>query len=161
MRFSFLALAGLVAGSAVAPPPSTSVRLQIQATHQLPNPYALPPSTKATLTSFHRRHAAPISTTSQFVFHNVTPGSYLVDVHCTTHAFAPLRLDVEAPAPDSEKPQALVLKAWETYRGNDWDNKGQAVPLQNGVFEVQAVGVKNYFIERSKCKFCPLPDRIE
>jgi hypothetical protein len=148
--FLSLALTGLAAALAE----TTSVTFQVQATHQLPNPYAVPPSTHATLSSFRKTQRTPISLDNSFVFHNVTPGSYLVDIHCATHAFAPLRLDVLVPSPDDSTAQpALTLKAWETYRGNDWDNKGQVAVLRNGVFDVHALGQKNYFMERSKCEY--------
>ncbi|KAJ3943732.1 uncharacterized protein N0V96_006664 [Colletotrichum fioriniae] len=54
--------------------------------------------------------------------------------------------------------RALVeggLAAWETYRGNDWDNKGEAYAAKDFEgggkgFEVRVLGQKNYFVERSK-----------
>ncbi|KAK2003100.1 O-acetylhomoserine ami [Colletotrichum falcatum] len=113
----------------------------------LPNPYTLPPSTRATLSALGASFSAPLSVKNTFVFTNVTaPGSYLVDVHCMTHAFAPLRLDVAADG---------SLSAWETYRGNDWDNRGEvytAKDFEGGGkgFEVRVLGGKNYFMERSK-----------
>ncbi|KAH8888193.1 O-acetylhomoserine ami [Thozetella sp. PMI_491] len=122
--------------------------------HLLPNPNVLPPSTHATLSTFHKSHSAPISTTNTFVFHNITAGSYLVDIHSPTHVFVPLRLDVLQPvddAPGAKEARELTLKAWGTYRGNDWDNKGEAVMLQEGgVFDVRAAAAKDYFVERSK-----------
>lgn len=57
----------------------------------------------------------------------------------------------------------LEVKAWETYRGNDWDNKGEEAPRQklsnagdnNGVvFGAKVLGEKGYFMERGKCEFC-------
>ncbi|KAF6826213.1 hypothetical protein CMUS01_09521 [Colletotrichum musicola] len=126
---------------------AASVTLLVPASPALPNPYTLPPSTRASLSALSSSHTAPLSVHNTFVFGNVTaPGSYLVDVHCATHAFAPLRLDVAADG---------TLSAWETYRGNDWDNKGEALQskeLANGAraFEVRVLGGKNYFVERSK-----------
>ncbi len=134
MQFHLLsALAALPAVLAAAG--TTSVTFRLPATHVLPNPFALPPSTHATLSSFHKRHTAPISTVNTFVFHNVTAGSYLVDVHAATHIFVPQRLDVLPPVedgPEAKTSGALTLKAWETYRGNDWDNKGETVTMQDG-----------------------------
>ncbi|KAF6808999.1 hypothetical protein CSOJ01_07170 [Colletotrichum sojae] len=126
---------------------AASVTLLVPASPALPNPYTLPPSTRASLSALSSSHTAPLSVHNTFVFGNVTaPGSYLVDVHCATHAFVPLRLDVAADG---------TLSAWETYRGNDWDNKGEALQskeLANGAraFEVRVLGGKNYFVERSK-----------
>jgi ER membrane protein complex subunit 7 len=141
---------------------STTVTFRVPASAQLANPFSLPPSTHATLTSAGQLTlSAPLSTANAFVFHNVTPGSYLVDIHAPTHAFAPLRLDVltetdgdgHGATPADGKGRGVILRAWETYRGNDWDNKGEAVALAEGdVFDVRALGVKNYYAERSGCE---------
>ncbi|KAK1514221.1 uncharacterized protein CCOS01_14161 [Colletotrichum costaricense] len=146
-----LATLALAATSASA----ASLTLSIPSSQALPNPYILPPSTHATLSSLGATFSAPLSVKNTFVFHNLTGGgsgsgsagsSYLVDIHCATHAFAPLRLDVDAEG---------GLAAWETYRGNDWDNKGEAYAakeFEGGAkgFEVRVLGQKNYFVERSK-----------
>ncbi|KAK3371771.1 hypothetical protein B0T24DRAFT_630380 [Lasiosphaeria ovina] len=125
----------------------TSVTLRIPASHLLPNPGVLPPSTHATLSALGAgRASAPLTAANTLVFGNVSAGSYLVDVHCATHAFAPLRVDVVSPDGGDG---GLVVRAWETFRGNDWDNKGEAVPADGGI-EVRVLGQKNYFMERSK-----------
>lgn len=148
---SLFGSACLVAASAAADP-TTSITISIPSSQQLPNPYTLPPSTRATLTSSGpgRQLYAPLSAANTFVFANVTAGSYLLDVHCSTHAFAPLRVDA-APSDQSRK---LAVAAWETYRGNDWGNKGEAarrVEVGSGAaaFEVRVLGRKDYFVERS------------
>ncbi|KAI1781064.1 hypothetical protein F4818DRAFT_436255 [Hypoxylon cercidicola] len=154
------ALAGVLfsclAGAASRPPPQTTLTLRIPSTQQLPSPQVLPATTHATLTALGASYDAPLTTAGAFVFRNVTPGSYLADVHCGTHAFAPLRVDVVASGPGSEKKgakkeDALAIRAWETYRGNDWENKGQEVPRsggRDGGFAVRVLGAKEYFIER-------------
>jgi O-acetylhomoserine/O-acetylserine sulfhydrylase len=94
--------------------------------------------------------SAPLSVRNDFIFHNVTAGSYLVDVHCATYAFVPLRLDVII----TEGKDTLSLQAWETYRGNDWDNKGEKLAVLDGdVLDARVLGAKAYFMERSKCEF--------
>ncbi|KAM6476535.1 hypothetical protein HDV62DRAFT_384176 [Trichoderma sp. SZMC 28011] len=108
-----------------------------------PNPFLLPPSTHATLSSLHKRLEAPLTTVNTFNFHNVTADSYLLDVHCATEAFHPLRVDV---GEDGE------VKAWETYRGNEWANKGEEVPVKTeggarGI-SVKGAGSKIFFVER-------------
>lgn len=113
-----------------------------------PNPFTLAPSTRATLSTLHDYYSAPLSSVNTFVFRNVSaPGSYLVDVHSATDAFRPLRVDIS--------PEGRV-EAWETYRGNDWGNKGEALALREGSvgagFELRALGGKNYFQERPKCE---------
>ncbi|KAI1083842.1 Cys/Met metabolism PLP-dependent enzyme-domain-containing protein [Whalleya microplaca] len=134
----FLVNSGLASQST-----TSSLTLQIPSSALLPNPHALPPSTHATLTTLHARHEAPLSTTNSFVFRNVTPGSYLADVHCATHGFAPLRIDVgEAGS-----------RAWETFRGHDWANRGEEVRSTGAgagedVFAVRVLGAKVHFTER-------------
>lgn len=113
-----------------------------------PNPFTLAPSTRATLSALHEYYTAPLSSVNTFVFRNVSaPGSYLVDVFSPTDAFRPLRVDVSAEG---------GVEAWETYRGNDWANKGEALAVREGSagvgFELRAMGGKNYFAERPKCK---------
>lgn len=160
--FSPLALSLLSVATAAA---TTTVNLVIPATHMLPNPRSLPPQTHATLSSFHSGASAYLSPANTFAFHNVSEGSYLLDVHSPTHAFAPLRVDVlpvvsgAGQTGDEERTARLKVAAWETYRGNDWNNKGEAAAVTNGgALEVRALGPKNFFMERSSCKW---PPRVE
>ncbi|KAK3397187.1 hypothetical protein B0T20DRAFT_415477 [Sordaria brevicollis] len=126
--------------------------------------FVFPPSTHGTLSTFGQTKSAPLSVSNTLVFRNVTQGSYLLDIHCPTHAFAPLRVDV-APVLDGVLEEGgghgevkLQVKAWETYRGNDWDNKGEEAPRQvlkgaggQGVgIGAKVLGEKGYFMERSK-----------
>ncbi|PTB63827.1 hypothetical protein BBK36DRAFT_1132469 [Trichoderma citrinoviride] len=112
-----------------------------------PNPFLLPSSTHATLSSLHKRLSAPLSAVNTFDFHNLSAeaDSYLLDVHCPTDTFLPLRVDV---GPDGE------VKAWETYRGNEWGNKGEEVPVRSEgatrSLAVKAAGPKIFFMERAK-----------
>ncbi|CAM1510430.1 Fc.00g007650.m01.CDS01 [Cosmosporella sp. VM-42] len=110
-----------------------------------PNPFTLPPTTHATLTTLNGRLSAPLSSVNTFVFHNVTAESYLVDVHCATDGFQPLRVDVGADG---------SMEAWETYRGNEWGNRGEKLEVREGSagrgVEIRALGGKNYFVERPK-----------
>jgi ER membrane protein complex subunit 7 len=133
---------------------TSSLILSVPTSHILPNPWILPPTTHATLSTLHKSLTAQLTTANTFVFHNLTSGSYLVDVHSTLFAFMPLRLDI---LPSPEDPAKLTVAAWETYRGNSWDNKGEAIAIatyDGGIrgLEVRALGAKQYFMERSKCK---------
>lgn len=143
------ALAGLLTTLLVLPALAAASSLTLYLPTK-PNPFGLPPNTHATLNALGERFSAPLSAGNTFVFQNVTPGSYLVDVHCATDAFFPLRVDIAA---DDDK---VPVRAWETYRGNDWGNKGEAVPVKEGSggrgIEVRATGPKNYFVERPKCE---------
>lgn len=93
------------------------------------------------------------------MFANVSAGSYLVDMHSISHAFAPLRVDVvaagSAEPKEGEKPVEgkLKVRAWETFRGNDWDNKGEAVTLEGGALRVRVLGPKAFYMERSTCEW--------
>ncbi|TPX11040.1 uncharacterized protein E0L32_008077 [Thyridium curvatum] len=128
----------------------TTISIAVPASHAVANPGALPPSTHATLSAQHASHRAALSAANAFVFRNVTPGSYLADVHCPTHAFHPLRIDVEADSGGL----LLAVRAWETYRGNDWDNRGEALAVaatasgSGAYLSARALGPKAYYTER-------------
>lgn len=134
-----LALLALPACTAAA-----SLTLYLPAT---PNPFALPPTTHATLSTLSEYRSAPLSSVNTFVFHNVTPGSYLADVHCTTDGFRPLRIDVSVDQDGAE-----LIQAWDTFRGNEWGNKGELVPVREGSagkgVDVKSIGKKMYFMDR-------------
>ncbi|KAK2938163.1 ER membrane protein complex subunit 7, beta-sandwich domain [Fusarium oxysporum f. sp. vasinfectum] len=98
-----------------------------------PNPFSIPANTHATLSSAGVHFSAPLSSANTFVFHNVTPGSYLADVHCPTDAFHPLRIDVQL-AEDGEEGIGEVVQVKEGSKGRG--------------FELRAIGGKNYFMER-------------
>ncbi|KAK6825151.1 hypothetical protein PG995_015260 [Apiospora arundinis] len=167
MRVSLSAAAALlsllqstVASASSALVATTAVTLTLPPQPALPNPHALPPSTHATLSTLYTTYSAPLSVANTFVFRNVTPGSYLADVHCATHAFHPLRVDVVASS-SPDKLGLLSVQAWETFRGNDWDNKGEeakeiALPGAGGpgsattaALPVRCLAPKQYFMERS------------
>lgn len=142
--------------------PQTSITLSLPPSASLPNPFSLPPSTRASLSSLGVLLTAPLSTQNTFVFRNVTPGSYLADIACATHAFAPLRVDVDLLGGEGGVGGGVTVKAWETYRGNEWGNRGEGVvPAgEAGWLEVRVLGGKGYFSERSKCLCLPLPNGI-
>ena len=100
----------------------------------------IPGWTRATLESGDGRQyvSAPITAGGKLVFSNVTAGSYLGEVHCATHVFSPLRVDVEEKEGEeaekakeggaaASKTPLLVTRVTETYRGNDWANQGEAL----------------------------------
>jgi len=132
---------------------AATVSLMIPPSPQIPNPAVLPPSTHATLTALGVEHSAPITIDNTFVFRNVTPGSYLADVYCATHGFAPLQVDVTSKKND--KNDGVEVNVWETFRGHDWDNKGEQIrpTTAGGPFPVKVLGSKVYYMERGGCKF--------
>ncbi|KAH8677448.1 hypothetical protein BX600DRAFT_449806 [Xylariales sp. PMI_506] len=152
---ALLSAISVVAAAAAASASTTSVVLTVPTSQHLANPGTLPPSTRATLTTLgSAAAAAPLSLANTFVFHNVTAGSYLADVHCATHGFAPLRVDVVAvpPGAGSKTDGALEVRVWETFRGNDWGNRGEEVRPSGGAggFSVRCLGKKVFFQERGK-----------
>lgn len=98
---------------------------------------------------------------NSFDFRNVTTGSYLLDVHCATHSFAPLRVDVhpEVKPQDGAVNDVAPVEVWGTFRGNEWENKGEVVDVQKldgdgriWGFEVKVTGVKEYYMTRGGCE---------
>lgn len=160
----FLSLLTLVAATT-----TTTITFHVPPSNILPNPRGLPPQTHATLTSLHADASALLTPAGTFVFRNVPEGSYLLDVHCPHVAFAPLRVDVVPVVPgagqagaEADRAALLRVSAWETYRGNDWGNTGEAVAVSNGgVLDVKVLGGKNFYVERSKCEYCLVPEGEE
>lgn len=156
-----LGLAYLAVATAAAAT-TTTLTIAIPASHFLPNPNALHPSTSGTLT--HKSStssdingvlSAPLSAANTLVFRNVSAGSYLFDLSCGSHAFIPLRVDVfptSSGSDDKVQSDSLEVRAWETYRGNDWNNKGEAVAVRSngagGLLEARVMGPKAYFMDR-------------
>lgn len=116
----------------------------------------LSPSTHARLTTLSQIYSAPLQTDGKFVFPNVTEGSYLFEIYCHSYFFAPLRVDVEE---SKDTDNLEEVQVWETFRGNEWENKGRKVPIRiegqgkNKIyhFEVQSLATKKYIIERPGC----------
>lgn len=159
---------------------ASSLTIQIPATNILPNPHVLPPNTHATLTTLpslissinddQKKHviSAPLTHTAQFHFKDL-PGasssssssaaavtgteSYLLDIRSKEYVFAPYRVDIAA--------DGTVAGVWETFRGNQWDNRGMEsyVKLnshegQDGVdvvVQAKVLGRRNFYEERQTC----------
>ncbi|KAH7354874.1 hypothetical protein BKA65DRAFT_394609 [Rhexocercosporidium sp. MPI-PUGE-AT-0058] len=135
---------------------ATHLRITIPSTPILQHPSTLPPSTHATLTTLSHHYSAPLTTSNSFDFRNVTSGSYLLDVHCHTHVFAPLRVDVSEGKAVGDGDSGAEVQVWGTFRGNEWSNKGEVKEVKEvedrvGVwgFEVKCAANKEYLIERS------------
>lgn len=49
-----------------------------------------------------------------------------------------------------------TVEAWGTFRGNEWDNRGEVVGVktqgQKSVLEVRVLREKGYYLERTGCK---------
>lgn len=131
---------------------SVQLRISVLVSPSLVSPATLPPSTTASLTTLSRSYVAPLGVDNSFDFRNVSSGSYLLDVVSVTHVFAPLRIDVSKNGAGGE-----TVEAWGTWRGNEWDNKGEVMEIGNWgrdakTIGVRAVGKKDYLIERTGCE---------
>ncbi|KAI5841471.1 hypothetical protein DFP73DRAFT_481198 [Morchella snyderi] len=102
----------------------------------LPNPALLPPTTSLTLTTSGTTARTLISTSNGFTFHNISAGSYLLDVACPSHHFAPLRVDVTGSGD---------VSVHTTFRGNEWSNLGEARPYP---VMLHAIKTADYYVVR-------------
>jgi hypothetical protein len=156
MRTTILTLSWLTAAASAA-----RITLHIPTT-SLVNPSTLPPTTHATLQSSGPPLDTRLTRSNSFTFTNVSAGSYLATIHSRDYAFEPLRIDVsveESVEGSGEKKE--VVKAWQTFFGNEWDNRGEGRGEGgNGlVIEVRPLGAKSFYQERGGCKFgCPKVD---
>jgi hypothetical protein len=149
MKTSLPILASLASISSAA-----RLLLQVPNTHVV-NPSALSSTTHATLQSTGPPLDAYLTRSNTFNFHNVSAGSYLATVHCRDYAFEPLRIDVSVEeAVEGSGDLKEVIKAWQTFYGNEWDNKGESRGEGgNGlVVEVKPLGEKLYYQERAGCE---------
>ncbi|KAF1844589.1 uncharacterized protein K460DRAFT_354488 [Cucurbitaria berberidis CBS 394.84] len=137
---------------------TSAARLLLQIPNTaLVNPSTLPSTTHATLQSSGPPLDAYLTRSNTFNFNNVSSGSYLATIHCRDYAFEPLRIDIaveEAVEGSGDKKE--VIRAWQTFLGNEWDNKGESRGEGgNGlVVEARPVLLKDYYQERQG--FSPL-----
>jgi hypothetical protein len=142
--------------------PTLCVRLAISipSTQLLSNPSTLPSSTHATLHAHGTHVSALLTRSNKFFFDDVAPGSYLLNVHCRDYHFEPLRIDVVS---NDTAPGGEYVMSWQTFRGNEWDNKGEIRGQGYGAdpegvkIEARPTGVKDYYQPRQGCKFSHYP----
>ncbi|GAB7351327.1 hypothetical protein MBLNU459_g1737t1 [Dothideomycetes sp. NU459] len=118
----------------------------------LANPAALPPTTHATLLGAGGVHLdARLTRANTLVFKAVAPGSYLLDIHTRDLTFPPFRVDVTAAGAAAEAGGERV-EIWQTFRGNEWENKGakfgEAAAGGELVVTLTPSGRKEYFQKR-------------
>jgi hypothetical protein len=85
------------------------------------------------------------------VFADVPAGSHLLSVYTRDVIFENLRIDVS---------DAGVVQSWQTFRGNEWNNKGEVRGSGDAgdaiaVVQVRAVAKKEYYQLRPSCKRAP------
>lgn len=128
---------------------SSAARLTISipSSQLLPNPSTLPSSTHAVLLGPPGvRYDAPIRRDNTFVFSDVPDASYLLTLHSRDYFFPPLRVDVTKAADEN----AQTISAWQTFRGNEWSNKGPSFGTGRGDLEIQVrpVSQKDFYMVR-------------
>ncbi|KAF3280953.1 hypothetical protein TWF970_002629 [Orbilia oligospora] len=81
----------------------------------------LPPSMTVSLSGANLADSrtSHIYSNGAFKFQDVKPGSYLLEVNCRTHLFPSFRVDVSTDG---------LVEVYGTFRGNEWDNKGERKP---------------------------------
>ena len=191
MRFTTLLSAATLPATILA----AQINITILSTPLLTNPSSLPPSTIASLSGSGHDYEAHINTKNTFTFSDVPKGSYLMDITAPGpdgYVFPPLRIDVlgkpsevieggAMPASgskmdvgDKEMEEREIVMAWGTWRGNEWENRGEVYEALEwaGVgsgksFGVKAVGKREFLIERQGCKYLfsflltiPLPQTV-
>jgi hypothetical protein len=115
---------------------------------QLPNPATLPASTHAVLLGpLGVRYDALLRRDNTFHFPNVDEASYLLTIHSRDHLFPPLRIDVGKGEGD---PSQQTISAWQTFRGNEWSNKGPHYGTGDNVLnvEVRPMAQKDFYVQR-------------
>ncbi|KAI8943436.1 hypothetical protein NX059_001446 [Plenodomus lindquistii] len=151
MKTSITALTSLVSLSSAA-----RLLLQIPNTH-LVNPSVLPSTTHATLQLSGPPLDAYLTRSNTFNFNNVSAGSYLATVHCRDYAFEPLRIDVSVEeAVEGSGDKKEVIRAWQTFLGNEWDNKGESRGEGGNGLVIEARPVMEKYFYQERQGFSPL-----
>ncbi|KAK4890800.1 hypothetical protein LTR27_010501 [Elasticomyces elasticus] len=101
----------------------------------LPNPASLAPSTHAILLGPPgTRYSAPLRRDNTFAFPDLEEASYLLTIQSRDYFFPPLRVDVTKAADGT---QEQTIAAWQTFRGNEWSNKGPQYGSGKGALNIQ------------------------
>ncbi|KAK0252949.1 hypothetical protein LTS09_011859 [Friedmanniomyces endolithicus] len=114
----------------------------------LPNPASLAPSTHAVLIGPPGvQYEAPIRRDNTFTFPDLAEASYLLTVHSRDYFFPLLRVDVTKAADGT---QQETVQAWQTFRGNEWSNKGPFYGSGTGGLriQIQPSSQKNFYQDR-------------
>lgn len=141
MRSFLLLAAGALASAA-------NLTISIPPSQHLPNPSTLPPSTHAILLGPPGvRYDAQIRRDNTLQFSDIPSASYLLTVHSRDYFFAPLRVDVQDQAASEEGTSLQTMEAWQTFRGNEWSNKGPSYGSAKGslTIQVRAAAPKDFY----------------
>ena len=139
---------------------ATTLTLTIPPSALLPNPSTLPSTTHAILSSSNDTLSALLTKSNTIHFAHIPPGSYLCDIYTRDYNIHPLRVDVTLPESEVGKENIRrgwedgEINVWQTFRGNEWGNKGESLGAGRGGadVEVKVLGERKFFEERSGCK---------
>ncbi|KTW26143.1 hypothetical protein T552_04196 [Pneumocystis carinii B80] len=135
----------------------------------LSSPKHLPSSTVILLSSANILKRTHLTSRGDFSIKNVTEGSYLLEVVCSTHLFDPLRVDISlikktqtneidlSAEKDSETSYLELIKVYKVYRGNKWDDFGPKMPYP---IQFSPVGVQSYDVKKGSSKILLLKNPI-
>jgi hypothetical protein len=115
----------------------------------LPNPATLSSSTHAVLIGAPGvKFSAPLRRDNTFVFESIPESSYLLTIHSRDHFFAPYRVDVGHTEGEAAKE---IVHVWQTFRGNEWSNKGPSLGSGQGELkvDVRPAALKDFYQARS------------
>jgi hypothetical protein len=129
---------------------SSAARLTISLvpSQLLPNPSTLPSTSHAILLGPPGiRYDAPIRRDNTFQFPNIPEASYLLTLHTRDYIFPPLRVDVVTGEDGGSQQQQQNISAWQTFRGNEWGNKGPSLGSARGelVVEMRPSNEKGFY----------------
>ena len=108
----------------------------------LANPATLPPSTHAVLLGPPGvRYDVQLRRDNTFILPDLEDASYLLTLHSRDYFFPPLRIDVGP---------GQTIDAWQTFRGNEWSNKGPHYGSAKDELTIQLApsGRKEFYQER-------------
>lgn len=132
---------------------AANISLSIAPSQHLLNPSTLPYNTQAQLAARGILLSALLRADNTFYFENVPIGSFSLDVFCRDYFFEPLRVDVTTGAAG----RADRVEAWQTFRGNEWDNKGEERVADGDAavakVQIHVLGPKQYYQKREGCEY--------
>lgn len=158
MRFHTVIQAVLLYYSTIAF--AAQLIVTIPASALLANPATLPSSTHATLLGAPgTRHDARLTRSNTLEFKSLAPGSYLLNIYTRDYFFPPFRVDVSvAQAGADDNVAEELVQVWQTFRGNEWSNKGSRLGEGKRVLNValQPSSKKDFYQQRGGCQYLEL-----
>lgn len=130
---------------------AAKLTVSIPSSSLIANPASLPPSTHAILIGSQGvAHDARLTRSNTLNFKDVTPGSYLLSVYTRDYQFPPFRVDVTLNEASTQE----LVQIWQTFRGNEWNNKGPKFGEGYGevTISLQPSAKKEFYQQRGGCK---------